>query len=507
MEQERLEEERLEQERLEEERFERERIKKKKLEIERLEKQKFERKLFPNNTLFMIPSWGDLLGYPTLGKYITRDVSSISSDTVIFLSDYDYSIETAQGTLHCLFGLGQYFLKFEISAGKYITDERLLTGLILSDFVYDHMATSKNITLEKDRDVIITEKVVKVPIDLSNKRDSQLTFIKGVLMRNVFIPNKDKFLKMMETISKKDSYKVNYTGHMLLSTHWDFYNQIVVSDEMKGKSDDQYLKLVPGLNGIVFGVDQLLEEILSPSNITTINEDIVKLKNAYSNLKFDPIYLFSLLENASAALQSDTQVSYSTKEEGPKESIFASAEDFIDTNTNWPEQFKRKTKKEIIEKPETKEIEETQETPVIPKMIEQPASLQLNSIQDSSTENVEMPEYEREKKFEFKSFRSETVESKNLPPPPEVSVKEIFEYVRKVIEEDYEMCAIGEAFEIARESMRQTGVSSTIANNRQISQMSKYANLYKKKKPNLGLTPKDKGDIMREIDLWLLKCK
>ncbi len=378
--------------------------------------------------------------------------------------------------------------------------------VILSDFVYEHMATSKNITLEKDRDVIMTEKVIKVPIDLSNKRDSQKTFIKGILMRNVFIPNKDKFLKMMEIIRKKDSYKVTKTGHMLLSTHWDFYNQIVVSDKMKGSSDNPYLKSVAGLNGIVFGVDQLLEETLSPLNFTTIAENIVHLKNAYSNLEFDPIYLFSLLENASKALQSDTQESYATTEEGPKESIFASAEDRMDTITNWPEQFKRKTKKEIKEKPETKEIKETQETPVIPKMVEQPASLQQNNIQDSSTESIKMPEYEQEK-FELKSLQSETVKSKKLPPPPEVNVKQIFEYLKKVIEEDYDMRSIGQAFEIGRESMRQIGVSSRIAHQKEIWEMSKYANIYVKKELGLGLPPKEKDDLLQKLNNWLFEIE
>ena len=35
----------------------------------------------------------------------------------------------------------------ELSRGKYIIDKRTLTGIVLSDFVYDHMASSKNITL------------------------------------------------------------------------------------------------------------------------------------------------------------------------------------------------------------------------------------------------------------------------------------------------------------------------------------------------------------------------
>ncbi|MFX1322804.1 MAG: hypothetical protein ACFFAQ_14295, partial [Promethearchaeota archaeon] len=98
-----LEKEKLEKEALENERLERERIEK-----ERIEKQKMENKLYPNYSLFMIPSWSDLLGYPTLGTYVHHPVSNIETDAVIFFSSYDYSIETTKGTLHYLFGLGYY---------------------------------------------------------------------------------------------------------------------------------------------------------------------------------------------------------------------------------------------------------------------------------------------------------------------------------------------------------------------------------------------------------------
>ncbi|MFX0181162.1 MAG: hypothetical protein ACFE78_13330, partial [Candidatus Hodarchaeota archaeon] len=181
-----MEKEKLEKELLEREALEKERIERERLERERFEKLKMENKLYPNNSLFMIPSWSGLLGYPTLGTYVHHPVSKIETDTTIFFSGYDYSIETNKGTVHYLFGLGYYFLKFELESGKYITDNRILTGLVLPDFVYDLMATSANITLEEDRDVIIAEKVIKVPIDLSNKSEDHLTFIKGALMRNIF---------------------------------------------------------------------------------------------------------------------------------------------------------------------------------------------------------------------------------------------------------------------------------------------------------------------------------
>ena len=301
---EQLEKERLEKEKLEKERLEKERFEKERLEKERIEKQKMENKLFPNNSLFIIPSWGDLLGYPTLGMYAHHQVSRIVSDTVIFLTGYDYSFETERGTLHYLFGLGYYYLKFEIESGKYITDNRVLTGLILSDFVYDHMATSANITLEDDHDVIIAEKVIKVPVDLTYKSEIHKTFIKGVLMKNIFLPNKDIFLEMLEIICKEESYQIVKDGYMLLSTHWDFYNQILVSDKMREKSDLSYLNSLAGLNGIVFAAEEHLQETLSPINLTIIESNINSLKNIYSNLEFDPMYLFSILENASTMLKS-----------------------------------------------------------------------------------------------------------------------------------------------------------------------------------------------------------
>ena len=117
--------------------------------------------LLDNYTFFVIPSWGNLLGYPTLGKYANHKVSKITQDIVIFFGGSECAVSTERGTLYYLFGIGYYYTKFELQSGSYIIDSRQLTGLILSDFVYDHLATSKNITLENDRDVIVGEKLFK----------------------------------------------------------------------------------------------------------------------------------------------------------------------------------------------------------------------------------------------------------------------------------------------------------------------------------------------------------
>jgi hypothetical protein len=494
-ERERLEREKLEQERLERESIERERLDRERVERERLEKQKLENKLYPNNSLFIIPSWGDLLGYPTLGTYVHHPVSRIESDIVIFFSNYDYSIETAKGKLYYLFGLGYYFLKFELESGKYVTDNRVLTGLILPDFAYDHMATSSNITLEEDPDVIIAEKVIKVPINLSNKPENHVTFIKGVLMRNVFIPNKDIFLEMMDIISQADSYQVLSDGHKLLSSHWDAYNQILVSDKMRAQADSPYLNPTAGLDGINFSADGILQETISSINLSIVEDNILNLKDIYSNLEFDPMYLFSILEKASLMLGMDMPITSNQRESlapsKSKHSIFASAEERLVEFISWPREFTRKAEIEPI---------------TLPKLVEQPTYQEVKYRPIDNLETVDTRNLEHES-FELNTLKSEKVEFKPLPAPPIANIKEILKYLKKVIDGDYEMRSLGQAFEVAREALRQIGVSATTLHQKKVWEMSKYANLYLKKEPGLGLAIKEKSDVARKVDDWIFEIE
>jgi hypothetical protein len=495
-EREKLEQERIEKERKEQERLEQERLERERLEKERFEQLKMEAKLYPNNSLFMIPSWSDLLGYPTLGTYVNHPVLKIESDSVIFFSGYDYSIETQKGTLHCLFGLGYYYLKFELESGKYITDNRLLTGLVLPDFVYDHMATSSNITLAEDRDVIIAENVIKVPIDLSDKSEEHLTFIKGALMRNVFIPNKDIFLEMMEQITKNDSYDISTEGHKILTAHWDFFNQILVSDKIRTINDNSYLNSTAGLNEITIAADILLEETISPVNLTLIEYNIKILKDVYSKVEIDPMYLFSILEQAAIHLSSKIPLLNSKSLalitiKSSKAAIFTSAEERLDSFVSWPLQFKRKAKLEQVK---------------LPKLVEPVSTWNQDQTEPLDIKTKEIREIEQET-FKLDTLKSEIVEHKPLPSPPKADIKQILLYLKKVIEEDYEMPSIGRAFELARECARQMGVSATTLHQSKIWEMSKYANIYVKKDQGFGLPEKEKEDLVRKIDTWLFEIE
>lgn len=445
-----------------------------------------EKKIEKNNIFFVIPSWGDLLGYPTLGNYANHNISKISQDLVIFLGGTECAVSTERGTLYFLFGLGYYYVKFELQSGRYITDNRQLTGLILPDFVYDHLATSKNITLENDRDVIVGEKLFKLPIDMSFKSENKITFIQGTLMRNLFIPYKDIFLEFMETIRDPQSFQLNRSGHMLLSTHWDFYNKILISGDMEYEPKTAYLNSTAGLFGINFGGDKVLNENFTPSEIKKIKESIIKLKILYSSIDYDPMFLFSIIENSSPLLRTSKPFTFNLKDDRmdkkmPKESIFISAERRMNSFKDWPTELKRQTREQL----ESSIIQE-QTRLYQPDKIRKPEKLEVLKFQ------------KREEEFELRTMKRPLVEIKPLPYIPHDNTLEILLTLKKIVEENYDITTIGKAFDIARNNIKKK-----VLHENYLWDLSKYANIYERTEPNIGFSSREKAELLEEIDKWV----
>jgi len=445
-----------------------------------------ESKLIDNNIFFVLPSWGNLLGYPTLGRYTNHDVSKITQDLVIFLGGIECAISTERGTLYYLFGLGYYYVKFELQSGIYITDKRQLTGLVLPDFVYDHLATSKNISLETDRDVIVGEKLFKLPINMSFKSENKITFIQGTLMRNLFIPYKDVFLEFMEVIRDPKSFHLEENGHMILSTYWNYFNEILISRNMKDETKATYLNDTAGLYDISFGVDDFLNEFFTSSELKKIKDAILRLKSVYSTIDYDPMFLFSIIENSSSLLKSSKPFSFNLEDDRtykkmPKESIFISAENKMDNFAEWPAYHKRQTKEQL-------------EATVISKKakIYQPEKKEV-------LEKVIIPDFKKkDEEYELRTERHPFVEFKPLPFIPHNNVLEILLSLKRIVEEDYEMQTIGKAFEIGRDQIKKK-----VLHINYLWKMSKYINLYQKMEPNMGLSLNEKTELLNKINDWI----
>ncbi|MBY9002663.1 MAG: hypothetical protein KGD73_01705 [Candidatus Lokiarchaeota archaeon] len=442
---------------------------------------KAEPSISENFNLFVIPSWGNLLGYPTLGNYSNHNVSKISQDLVVFFGGVESSVQTEEGTIYYLFGLGYYYTKFELQSGRYITDSRQLTGLILSDFVYDYLSISRNITLEDDHDVIVSENLFKLPLDLSFKSENRRTFIQGTLMRNLFIPYKDILLEFMETLKNPLSFNLNKNGHILLSTHCDSYNQILVSSEIAHEVRNP----TAGLNGIVLDSNKHLKKYFSDQNLQYIEEMILKLKKAYSAIEFDPMYLFSILVNAAKILRSEIKSSIVQEDERSsekmrKESIFLSAEPRMNSFVYWPEKFKRRTKEEL-----EKAMVQTTNKLYHPK--------------ETDKQPLKMGELgEAQEQFKIRTMKRPIVEIKSLPIIPTSNSLDILITIKEIVNQDYEIRSIGRALELARDYIKTMILHSNI-----LWEMSKFVNLYQRAEPNVGLSPNEKKDLIEQIEKWI----
>lgn len=438
-----------------------------------------------NYTLFVIPSWGHLLGYPTLGTYSNQSVSKISQDLVVFFGAADSSVLTEKGTLYYLFGLGYYYTKFELQSGRYITDNRQLTGLVLSDFVYDYLATSKNVTLEDDRDVIVSESLFRLPIDLSFKSENKRTFIQGTLMRNLFIPYKDVFLEFMENLKHPNFLQIYNTGPILLSTDWDSYNQLLLSSDMHDDIKVNFINPTAGLNKITFDAKKDLERFYTIKDLKFIEDLILNLKEVYSTIDYDPMYLFSILINASLRLRprinlSKVQKSSKSKYKMPKESAFRSAEERMDSFVDWPEAFKRKTKNEL-----EKSVVRVESKLYQPK--------------EEDEETVSLPIFrEEQKEFKIRTMKRPKVFAKQLPIIPTSNSLEILLVIKDIVNQDYDIRSIARALETARDYIK-----SMILHSNVLWEMSKYVNLYMKVEPNVGLSSKEKDELMEQIERWI----
>jgi len=443
-------------------------------------------RLIPHNIFFVIPSWGNLLGFPTLGNYVHHNVSKISQDLVIFLGGTECALSTEMGTVYYLFGLGYYYVKFELQSGRYITDNRQLTGLVLNDFVYDHLATSINITLENDRDVIVSEKLFKVPIDMTFKSENKITFIQGTLMRNMFIPYKDIFLEFIEVIRDPKSFQLGKNGHMLLSTLWDSYNRILISGDMEYEAKTKYLEATAGLDGISLGANKHLTENFTINGLQNIRDTILRLKNVYSSIEYDPMFLFSIIEKSAPFLSTSKPFSFNLEgdrmdKKMPKESIFISAENNMNSFKEWPIQLQRQTKEQLervgiakktrIYQPEK---EKTLEKPAVTKFVK------------------------KEENFELRTMKRPFIETKPLPYIPHENAIETLLTIKKIVEENYDIKTIGKALEIARNTIK-----NKILHVNYLWELSKYANVYQRAEPNLGLSSKEKIELLRDIDNWI----
>jgi hypothetical protein len=136
-----------------------------------------------------------------------------------------------------------------------------------------------------------------------------------------------------------------------------------------------------------------------------------------------------------------------------------------------------------------------------PLLFKRQTKEQLSSTinkQENITEKKEILEKPKIPDFELRKNIHPIIESKPLPSLQHSDISQILLTLKKIVEEDYEKRAIGEAFDIGRDLIKKQMLYMNY-----LWKMSKYINLYQKSNPNIGLNQKEKTELLKDIDDWI----
>jgi len=217
------------------------------------------------NSILIIPSWSEVIGYKTKGFYLNRPVIELKRDTIVMLSLDTVEVKDKFGNSFALLkGPGLFFTEFSLDKGFYVTNTRDINMLLLPLDILEKLLTAPPI-FQSDIDATINELISIIPFSLIEEVASVQTLLRGIISRNVFHPNKvalDTFLEILET---PESFSAN-DGFKIMSAHEEYFNRILLSNPPpKAKGDESFNITSAGIQSILVN-STLINEFIPDKN-------------------------------------------------------------------------------------------------------------------------------------------------------------------------------------------------------------------------------------------------
>lgn len=212
-------------------------------------------------SLVVIPSWSEMIGKRVLGFYLNRPVIDVRKDTVVMLNRRLEVVTDKLGNSYTLIaGPGILYTEFSLDPGNYITNVRPINMLVLPSSLTNEILEAPSIFSGDLKDATLTEKIGIIPFELIEVQYSAQAFLRGVISRNVFHPNKNAIDHFTEAMHNPESFKVD-DGIYMLSAHEEYHNRLLISRPQKSSGDKSYNISHAGLTSIVNGTP-LINELI-----------------------------------------------------------------------------------------------------------------------------------------------------------------------------------------------------------------------------------------------------
>lgn len=188
------------------------------------------------NTLLIIPSWTKLIGTQNKGVYLGKPVLDLKRDTIIMLTDQTQTFrEITDERLAVIFGPGIFYSEFSVEPGMYIEDYFEINGVCLPLDILGKIYTAEKIYHSDKIEATVTELSTILPFHIIEQSRTVQAYVRGIISRNVFHPNKNAIEKFNTHISDPRSYPVS-EKFKIVSAHPLWFNKLLISSEVVPKS-------------------------------------------------------------------------------------------------------------------------------------------------------------------------------------------------------------------------------------------------------------------------------
>lgn len=234
--------------------------------------------------ILFIPSWRRLLGSTFNGFYLNQPVRRIFQDNVVLLPDLALSgfEETTGEPFFLITGFGIYWVKFEVSVGSIVTDFREITGIVLPLDLYDKAQDETGSVLGSEK-IRMTEYLTSIPFSLILAKKTTQMYLRGVLARNVFLPNKECFDQLFacskdpNSFGREEGLKILSGG---LSTQIQLYtNELLIEKDLSG-----YSNLIAGVKNIQPKLYKILADLQLESMREGFFDKIKQMKKDFREI-------------------------------------------------------------------------------------------------------------------------------------------------------------------------------------------------------------------------------
>ncbi|MHA2029856.1 MAG: hypothetical protein ACW99A_03700 [Candidatus Kariarchaeaceae archaeon] len=210
------------------------------------------------NSLIIIPSWSKVLDYQTKGFYLNRPVLELRKDTIVMLSyDIIEKKDKFGKDLFLLTGPGIFYTEFSLDRGTYTTDFREINMILLPMEMLERVMAAPPI-FESKIDATINELISLIPFSLIEEVDSVQALLKGIVSRNIFLPNKNAIDTFIREIGSPKSFHPT-DGIKMLSAHEEYFNRLLLSNPPPQARGDSSINITSaGIASIL--VDRSLED-------------------------------------------------------------------------------------------------------------------------------------------------------------------------------------------------------------------------------------------------------